>query len=293
MIITKVTGGLGNQMFQYAIGRVLSLKQNTDLLLDISAFDTYKLHEYSLEKLSIQSKYAAKKDLPWYENASSNKYIDFMFQKVKNLAAPYNKLHFRENGFEPFNEKSLTLSDNTYLDGYFQSDKYFREYADVIRSDFEVSIPASSQNVEMIEKIQSVNAVSLHIRRGDYVKNSNTQALHGLCNAEYYKNAVAYISEKIENPVFFIFSDDIDWAKENMKTGYTQFYIDFNDASQNHEDLRLMSKCKHHIIANSTFSWWGAWLDPNLSKIVTIPSLWFAGYDYDTRDLYPDGWIHI
>ena len=243
-------------MFQYAVGRTLSLKNNTELKLDISAFDSYRLHEYSLEKLSIAKNYATKKDLAWYENTSPNKYIDFIFQKIKNLVAPYNKNHFRENGFEKFDEEVFLLPNNTYLDGYFQSDKYFREYADVIRSDFEVSIPASQKNTDMIEKIQSVNAVSLHIRRGDYVKNSNTQALHGLCNAEYYKNAVAHIAEKIENPVFFIFSDDIDWAKENMKTGFEQHYIDFNDASQNHEDIRLMKNCKHHIIANSTFSWW-------------------------------------
>ncbi len=293
MITTKITGGLGNQMFQYAVGRALSLKNNTELKLDVSVFDTYRLHEYSLEKLSTTRNYTTKKDLPWYENVSSNRYIDFILQKIKSLAAPYNKNHFRENGFESFNEKVLTLPYNTYLDGYFQSDKYFREYVDIIRSDFEVSIPASSENAEMIKLIQNVNAVSLHIRRGDYLKNSNTQALHGLCNAEYYKNAVAYIAEKIENPVFFIFSDDIDWAKENMKTGFEQHYIDFNDASQNHEDIRLMKNCKHHIIANSTFSWWGAWLNPSEEKIVTIPSVWFAGYTYDTRDLYPDRWIKI
>ena len=286
-------------MFQYALWRTLSLKNNTELKLDISAFDTYwlfdahRVHEYSLEKLSIQSNYTAKKDLPWYENNSSNIYIDFILQKIKNLAARYNKFHFRENGFEPFHAKVLALPDWTYLDGYFQSEKYFREYSDVICNDFEVIIPPSQENALIIEKIQSVNAVSLHIRRGDYVKNSNTQALYGLCNAEYYQKSIAYIVERVENPVFFIFSDDIDWAKWNMKTGYEQYYIDFNDASQNHEDLRLMKNCKHHIIANSTFSWWWAWLDPTPTKIVTMPSVWFAGYDYDTRDLYPDGWVRI
>ena len=293
MIISKIYWGLGNQMFQYAVGRTLSLKNNTELKLDISAFETYTLHEYSLEKLNIVKNYATKKDIPWYENSSSNKYVDFTLQKIKSLIVPYNKHHFREDGFESFNEKVLTLPDNTYLDGYFQSDKYFREYADIIQSDFEVSVPASIQNHKIIQQIKSVNAVSLHIRRGDYVKNSTTQALHGLCNAEYYKNAVAYIAEKIENPVFFIFSDDIDWAKENMKTGYEQYYIDFNDASQNYEDLRLMSKCKHHIIANSTFSWWGAWLNPSNEKIVTMPSIWFAWYKFETKDLYPDSWVRI
>lgn len=293
MIIAKITGGLGNQMFQYALGRVLSLKNNTELKLDISAFETYKLHQYSLEKLSIIKKYSQKWDIPWYENTSSNKYIDFILQKIKNLISWYNKHHFRENGFEPFHEKILTLPDWIYLDGYFQSEKYFREYSDVIRNDFEVSISPSQENALMIEKIQSVNAVSLHIRRGDYVKNSNTQALHGLCNAEYYQKSISYIVAMVEKPVFFIFSDDIAWAKENMKTGFEQYYIDFNDASQNHEDIRLMKNCKHHIIANSTFSWWGAWLNPSSEKIVTIPSIWFAGYTYDTKDLYPDGWIRI
>lgn len=293
MIITKITWGLGNQMFQYAVGRALSLRNNTELRLNIFAFDTYKLHEYSLEKLSIFKDYITKNDLPWYENTSSNKYIDFIFQKIKNLTAPYNKHHFRENGFEPFQEKVFSLPDGSYLDGYFQSEKYFREYSDIIRNDFEVSIPPSQENALMLEKIKSVNAVSLHIRRGDYIKNSNTKALHWLCNAEYYQKSIVYITERVENPVFFIFSDDIAWAKENMKTGFEQYFIDFNDASQNHEDLRLMKNCKHHIIANSTFSWWGAWLNPNREKIVIMPSIWFSGYTYDTRDLYPDGWIKI
>ncbi len=279
-------------MFQYALGRALSLKKNTDLSLDISSFDTYTLHAYSLKKLNIVKNYATKEDIPWYEKTFSNRYFDFIFQKIKSVVIHYNIRHFREKWFEPFSPQIFHLSSDIYLDGYFQSDKYFRDYADTIRADFEVVIPPSEQNREMIKQIQSVNAVSLHIRRGDYTKPS-TQALHGLCNAEYYKKSIQYIAEQVENPIFFIFSDDIDWVKENMQTGYEQYYIDFNDASQNHEDLRLMSRCKHHIIANSSFSWWWAWLNPNPTKIVTIPSIWFAWYDYDTRDIYPDGWIKI
>lgn len=180
-------------MFQYAFGRALSLKKNTELGLDISAFDTYQLHKYSLEKLSIVKNYTIKKDLPWYERSSSNKYIDFILQRIKSLASLYNKHHFRENGFEPFDPQIFSLPDGIYLDGYFQSDKYFREYADMIHNDFEVIIPPSPKNTLMIEKIQSVNAVSLHIRRGDYTKPA-TQALHGLCNAEYYQKSIEYIA---------------------------------------------------------------------------------------------------
>jgi hypothetical protein len=141
-------------MFQYAVGRVLSLKQNTGLSLDISAFDTYRLHEYSLEKLNIVKNYATKKDLPWYERSSSNQYIDFILQKIKNIAALYNTRHFRENGFEPFDPRVFSLPDGAYLDGYFQSDKYFRDYADAIRQDFEVIMPPSPRNTEMISQIQ-------------------------------------------------------------------------------------------------------------------------------------------
>ena len=141
-------------MFQYAVGRTVSLKNNTELKLDISAFETYTLHEYSLEKLNIVKNYATKKDLPWYENSSSNKYVDFVFQKIKNMALRYNTRHFRENGFEPFDPQVFSLPDGTYLDGYFQSDKYFRDYADAIRQDFDVIIPSSPRNTEMISQIQ-------------------------------------------------------------------------------------------------------------------------------------------
>lgn len=180
-------------MFQYAAGRAVSLKNNTELKLDISAFETYTLHEYSLEKLNIVKNYAIKKDIPWYESSSSNKYLDLIFQKIKNTAVRYNIQHFRENGFEPFDSQIFALPDGTYLDGYFQSDKYFRDFSDTIRADFEVIVPPSEQNRKMIEQIQKVNAVSLHIRRGDYTKPS-TQALHGLCNAEYYKKSIEHIA---------------------------------------------------------------------------------------------------
>lgn len=293
MIIIKIAWGLWNQMFQYALWRALAIENNSELKLDISSFKTYKLHKYSLEKLSIIKNYTNKKDIPWYENSSSNKYIDFIFQKIKNIAILCNPHHFQEKGFEVFNQKILDISDGTYLDWYFQSDKYFKKYADIIRKDFEVSIPPSLENLEMIKKIQNVNAVSLHIRRGDYIKNIHTQSLHGLCTDEYYKKSITYIVDKVKKPVFFIFSDDIEWAKDNMKTGFEEYYIDFNDAWKNYEDIRLMKNCKHHIIANSTFSWWGAWLNPSSEKIVIMPSVWFSGYTYDTSDLYPDGWIRI
>ena len=167
-------------MFQYAIGKTLSLRNNTELKLDVSMFDTYKLHAYSLEKLSIVKQYATRKDIPWYEKTFSNKYIDFPFQKIKNLLLSWNPRHFRENGFEPFHQSVLTLPDDTYLDGYFQSEKYFMEYADIIRKDFEVSIPPSVQNQKIIEKIQSVNAFSYTIQ--NYVITLRVQREYPLSN---------------------------------------------------------------------------------------------------------------
>lgn len=110
---------------------------------------------------------------------------------------------------------------------------------------------------------------------------------------DYYKKAISYISKHVETPVFFVFSDDIQWAKKNIDTGYKQFFVDFNDASQNHEDIRLMANCKHNIIANSTFSWWDAWLNSNTSKIVVAPAQWFANTNFETSDICPESWFRL
>jgi hypothetical protein len=293
MIVTKLTGWLWNQMFQYAIGRAVSLHMQTSLVLDVSSFGSYTLHQYSLEKFCIIKNYATYWNLPWYERHSKNRYVDYFYQSVKNLLSLYNKSHIREKWLQPFRDDIFSFRGDLFLDWYFQSEKYFLKYADIIRSDFEVIIAPSLQNQWMMKQIQSVNSVSLHVRRGDYVANFRTNQTHWTCSMDYYKKAISYISKHVETPVFFVFSDDIQWAKKNIDTGYKQFFVDFNDASQNHEDIRLMANCKHNIIANSTFSWWGAWLNSNTSKIVVAPAQWFANTNFETSDICPESWFRL
>jgi hypothetical protein len=174
--------------------------------------------------------------------------------------------------------------------GYWQSEKYFSEFSQQIRRDFSFCKPLSSDNEEFANEINHINAVSLHVRRGDFVNNPTTLATHGLCSLDYYRAAVQYISYRVNQPHFFIFSDDIAWTKENLEIVFPCHYVDHNQGAESHNDMRLMSLCQHHIIANSSFSWWGAWLNPSKEKIVIAPKRWFAK-QIDTRDLLPPSWV--
>jgi Glycosyl transferase family 11 len=181
---------------------------------------------------------------------------------------------------------------DSYLMGYWQSEQYFADIANIIREDFTFKLPMSQQNAELAKQINQVNAVSLHIRRGDYANNPETMATYGLCSLDYYKEAIRYIVERVNAPHFFIFSDDINWVKNNLKIDYPYQYVDHNHGTESYNDMRLMSLCKHHIIANSSFSWWGAWLNRNPEKLVVAPQKWFAN-ELNVDDLFPRGWITL
>jgi hypothetical protein len=177
-----------------------------------------------------------------------------------------------------------------YLAGYWQSEQYFREAAPAIHADFTFKSLPANRNAELAEQIGQVNAVSLHVRRGDYVNNPKTNVVHGVCSLDYYRDAVRHVASRVENPYFFIFSDDMAWVKEHLKMDLPCQYVDHNCGAESYNDMRLMSLCRHHIIANSSFSWWGAWLNRNPDKIVVAPKKWFAN-DKNISDLFPAGWV--
>lgn len=273
MIVVQLIGGLGNQLFQYAAARSLAIEKNQKLFIDVSTFESYKLHNYALNHFNIVSSiYKA-----------PNKYL----RKIRSLYQKnilYNEVDFG------YNSDLINLKGNRiFLEGYFQSEKYFFKHQKEIRNDFELITPLKNITRNTIEKIERVNSVSIHIRRGDYLNNP----LHDTAKEEFYKKAVDIIEEKIDNPVFFVFSDDIDWVKLNFSTKMETVFIDFNNASTNFEDLKLMSSCKHNIIANSSFSWWGAWLNKNLDKIVIAPKLWFNDDSINSNDIIPSNWIKV
>lgn len=291
-IYTSLIGGLGNQMFQYAAGRALSLRKNAELYLDISNFASYGMHQcFELNRVfAYQAKIASTAEIEQLLGWQSNALIRRILLRPE-LAV------FRRNAFvvEPYFyywPGINHLATDCYLTGYWQSEKYFSDFAAQIRADLAFKLPLEKQNAELAKQISRVNAVSLHVRRGDYANNPKTTATHGLCSLDYYRASISHVVERVHKPHFFIFSDDIDWVQENLKIDYPSTYVLYNRGVDSYNDMRLMSLCSHHIIANSSFSWWGAWLNPNMEKIVVAPKKWFTNQT-DVRDLFPDGWITL
>jgi hypothetical protein len=295
MIIVKLQGGLGNQLFQYALGRTLSLRKKTGLKFDVSSLEKnvpeITKREYALSVFAIQENFATEKEIAKfqkYKRKPGRKW--FLYNKL----IADNKKYFQEQQFH-FDKKVFDISNDCYLEGWWQTEKYFKDIEDTIRKEIVVKIPLSGKNSEMAENISSSNSVALHIRRGDYISNPQNIDYFGNLGPNYYKKAVEIIAEKFPNPHLFVFSDDHDWVKKNIVLPYLTTYVDHNDTDKNYEDLRLMSMCKHFVIANSSFSWWGAWLAQNPNKIVIGPKKWFNNVkkNVKTDDIMPEEWTRI
>lgn len=271
MIITKLIGGLGNQMFQYGVGRRAALANNTELKLDITGYEKQEgitPRRYTLNIFSIQADIAYDEEI--------------------------NKLKGKNRGLlSLFYKKILKNNSNNYLEGYWQSEKYFKDIEKIIRKEFTFKHKPGVINQKMVDRIKNCNSVSIHIRRGDYIVDKKTNQVHGICDSDYYRRAIEYVTGKIKNPHFFIFSDDPAWAKQNFYPKFPCTYVSHNTGKKDYEDMRLMSLCKHNIIANSSFSWWGTWLNENKNKIVIAPKKWFCDKSIDTKDLIPKDWIKI
>jgi len=296
MIITHLNGGLGNQMFQYAAGRRLAVKNNTDLKIDTSALGRELLEgtprEYNLHVFDIADNFATEKEIDSMKKRGDS-FFALAKKKLGMKIGSYEGKSFVAEKHFHFDPEVLKLGDSKYLQGYWQSEKYFLDIENIIRKDFTVKIPPTETNQKMMDEINSQNSASLHIRRGDYVNDEKTKKFHGICSLDYYIRGAKLIAEKNPDVRFFVFSDDIAWAKENLKLDFPMMFVDINDDDHNYEDMRLMSKCRHHIIANSSFSWWGTWLNPNQEKIVIAPKKWFNDANIDTSDLIPEKWIRI
>jgi hypothetical protein len=286
-------GGLGNQMFQYATARRLAEKHSTILKLDISGFEHYKLRRYSLHCFYIWEYLATKNEVKNIYGESD------LFQKIRKKIPsklkifPYDNPKILTEKYFHFDPEILDAPNDVLLDGYWQSEKYFADITNILQREFVVRYQQDPISAKFAEQIQTVESVSLHVRRTDYVNNSLTNQIHGNCNQEYYTQAVQYIGDRIFDPHFFIFSDEPEWVRYNLKLDFPTTIVDCNDASRNYEDLRLMSLCKHNIIANSSFSWWGAWLNKTHHKIVIAPKHWFNDLTINTKDLIPESWIKI
>lgn len=292
MVITNLIGGLGNQMFQYAAGRALSLEYGVPLRLDVSGFAAYDLHQgFELNRVFKGAFEIA-------DEADVRSILGWQYSPVIRRVVPRSSMAvFRSKKFivEPcFNywDGIKHVQSDCYLTGYWQSEKYFLNFAGQIRDDFSFSPLLEKQNADLAKEITSSNAVSLHVRRGDYINISKNVATYETCSLEYYRTAIQSVTERVKNTRFFVFSDDIDWVKSNLKIDYPCIYVDHNQGAESYNDMRLMSMCQHHIIANSSFSWWGAWLNPSTDKIVVAPKRWFSK-ETNTQDLIPQSWVRV
>lgn len=292
--IVKLSGGLGNQLFQYAFARAFSIKNQTKLYLDLSSFR-------SLLPGETKRKY----ELDFYNHKGSQYPLSFpYFSKI------YSKFPFilKLFGVEYYKEKTLSydptimgLKGDFYFDGYWQSFKYFQEYSILLSNEL-LPFNQSSMNESCLKLLSSIHksiSVAIHVRRGDYITNKSAKDTHGLLEEIYYKNAIQYMNERVSNPFYFVFSDDLEWCRaffSNIKGNF--IYPSKNSNNLPQEDIFLISNCNHSIIANSSFSWWGAWLGDcmfdSVNRIVIAPKQWFiddAINDIDSR--LPKHWIKI
>lgn len=285
-IIVKLNGGLGNQMFQYALARSLAKRTGLKTLFDMSFFKKKYARPYQLNIFSLNAEFVEDFWLKLKLNI-----IWKLRKKLKNKKILGLNLYL-EPHFE-FDENIFKIKPNTYIEGFFQSENYFTDIENVIRTDFQFKNLPDDENQTLIEKINTTNSISLHIRRGDYIQKKRYQDVYASCSLDYYKSGVEYIANKYSDPTLFIFSDDINWVKENLKLPYESIYVANNTGDNSYEDMRLMSLCKHNIIANSSFSWWGAWLNNNKEKIVIAPQRWFNDEGINQNDVIPNSWIKL
>jgi len=286
-VIIKIAGGLGNQMFQYAFYQ-LCIDLGYNASIDISYYDKNRCHNgFELIKIfSIDAKYANPNLSEILGDFNNNVYNRFRRALIGN-----RKSLIKESNFSY--EKLINLAyDNVYFNGYWQNELFFKNISDSLRKDFKFQVninELSISNKSFLEEISNGETVSLHIRRGDYL---NIPLHNGCCTEEYYLKAIQKILELHENVKFFIFSDDIEWCMK-IFDNITPIYVSGNATKSSFLDMFLMSKCKHNIIANSTFSWWSAWLNENSNKTVICPRKWFNNETINNDYVTPESWFKI
>ena len=294
MVVVQLLGGLGNQMFQYAFGLHLAIKNDSVIKIDTSFLDNpviiknFTKRKYGLGIFNISSEILYTEDFPAYSSKHSIKSIPHRIMHVAKVLFKGFK-YCKEKKFE-FDEAFLLKKGNLYLDGYWQSFKYFEDIKSVISSEFTFKVDLDISLLSIVEKIKNTNSICLHIRRKDYLLDK----LLTVDNLDYINSGIKKMIESLDNPCFYIFSDDITWCEQNIKLKYPiEFVSKYTLQFGGETDLQLMIECKHFIIANSSFSWWAAWLSKNENKIVIAPQKWFENSKINSKDLIPSNWISL
>lgn len=292
MVVARLHGGTGNQLFQYAAGRTLAERHGVELAFDTSLldrkFDNVTPRSYALGSFRVSQRIATESEIDALQARGLG--VSGLVRKAVARVGPTKwrtTFYERSTRFDP---AFYDLGSDVYLAGYFQSEKYFATIRQILVEEVRLARPVSPVTSEFQSRIEDEGtSVSLHFRRGDYVTNPAAAAHHGVLSVEYHRCAVREIAGSVRNPHFFVFSDDPDWAEEHLDLGYPATIVR-GDGKTDAEDLMLIAACRHHIISNSSFSWWGAWLSDSDDKIVVAPRNWFANPEIDTSDIVPASW---
>jgi hypothetical protein len=298
MIIVKLQGGLGNQMFQYALGKALAFRNHDSLKLDLTflldrtprknfVFRGYDLSIFPIKReYTLLSKIARITRIPFLPFAASR-----FITKLKDRFSLQSFMPERGDGLQG---EILKLSGNLYLDGYWQKEGYFKDIEFEIRKDFSFEGSFLPDSEGLAREIVSTNSICLNVRRGDFVTLPRSIEAHGFIGGEYYRKAVEYMSSKTKISKLFVFSDDMEWCRHNLRFDFPTAFVDHEHAGKKFSQyLRLMSLCKHFIIPNSSFAWWAAWLSQNPDKIVVAPEAWFQNKEISDKDLVPKSWVRM
>jgi hypothetical protein len=289
-VLVHLLGGLGNQMFQYAAARAVAERCKAPLVLDASWLTDPAQRPFALRPFHIKAEVL--QPAPFRSPLSLALWR--FSRRLNRRFAP------RRLGVPIHREKSFRYDDSVqscrapvYMYGYFQSEKYFADCRDVIFDDFQIPSPPGPAARRLLDRIQASDAVCVHIRRGDYVTDPAVHAFHGLCALDYYRRGLDEVTRHLARPECFVFSDDPVWAREHLKLSAPMTIVDIHGPNEAHEDLRLMAACHSYVIANSSLSWWGAWLGRRSGKRVVAPRQWFRSASRDASDLIPDHWVRL
>jgi len=290
--VVRVIGGLGNQMFQYAFAYSLSQKKQIIVKLDIGDFDSYGLRSYELGAFNVSYEVASQTEINSIKFQEEGLFTKII-RKVMRKNRPFADAYYEESYFQ-FDNSLQYKKESLYLTGYWQSEKYFQSYRSDLLKIFTLKSNLHSESMRYHQRIMNNDeSISVHIRRGDYVSDEHTNSIHGVCEVEYYQRAYTQLQSKLNAAHYFIFSDDIAWTKENLSFIKQKTFIELGAEIPDHEEMHLMSLCKHNIIANSSFSWWGAWLNQDPEKVVIAPKKWFVDESRNTSDLIPEAWVRL
>jgi hypothetical protein len=290
MIIVRIFSGLGNQLFHYALGRALAERHQTTLKLDLASLGYDKQPAYGLRHFNIQAQPASLLEVaPFCWNPRWGTVRRGLRKVLRELF--FRRWHIARHLQMPFDPQVFETRLPVYVVGYWQSEKYFAGVARQVREELTLRSPLSTGAQAMLREIRAGPGIGLHVRRTDYVTAANLK-LYGACSPGYYAAAIEHIRARQRAPRLFVFSDDIAWVKENLPLPGPVTYRDERGLGD-YEDLYLLSQCTHQVIANSTFSWWAAWLNPNPDKLVVGPRPWFRDPSYNSEDIIPQGWVQL